>query len=118
MSNIHSETAAKSTQFPLMIPRGEPTRRPPMGGQCLHCGVDASRSFSPNALCDDIHRNSTDSGYRNKSGGLLSRAQVGGPRMGLWVRALTSLLVGLAAVTSDSYAISGTKHILALVPRP
>ena len=48
----------------------------------------------------------------------MNRAQVDGSRIGLRLCALASLFVVIAALPTDSYAISRPMHLLALVPRP
>jgi len=90
-----------------------------MGGRRLQSGVDASRCRSSNGLRDRIHRTWADAWPRNEPGPLrLNRAQVDGSRIGLRLCALASLFVVIAALPTDSYAISRPMHLLALVPRP
>jgi soluble lytic murein transglycosylase len=88
-----------------------------MGRRGLQFGVIASR-LSPNGLTDRIERAWVDAWDRHRPRPIeWARAQVGLSRTSQCLCALASLLVVLAVLPTDSYAISRPKHILALVPR-
>lgn len=90
-----------------------------MGCQRLHCGMVASR-LSSNGRTGRIY-STENTGCRPSTGPAdLKRGWTGGSRMSLrlHVRAFVLAFVVFAAPCADSYAMSRSKQVLALVPRP